>query len=83
VLFRSGQLADEAPRWATTLHLTMPHLGALDATIRLAGGRLQLQMNTATDSTAASLRSQLPELVQALEQAGMSLQSAEVRGESA
>jgi len=78
----SGQLEDEAPRWATTLRLTMPHLGSIDATLKLTGGRLQLQMNTASASTAESLRNQLPGLAQSLEQAGMSLQSAEVRGDA-
>lgn len=79
----AGQPGEEAPRWATTLRLTMPNLGALDATLKLAGGQLQLRMSAASAAAAESLRSQLPDLAQSLEQAGVPLQSAEIRGEAA
>lgn len=79
----AGQTGEEAPHWATTLRLTMPNLGALDATLKLAGGRLQLQVSAASDAAAESLRGQLPDLAQALEHAGVPLQSAEIRGEAA
>jgi hypothetical protein len=79
---REHQAGDEAPRWATTLRLTMPHLGMLDATLQLAGNSLRLQMTTATDAAAENLRHQMSELARILADAGLTLQSAEVRREA-
>lgn len=43
--------------WQTTLKLSLPQLGALEATLHLsANGRVQLQLKTAQDSSAARLR---------------------------
>lgn len=78
---RSAAAGEEAPRWATTLRLTMPRLGALDATLQLSGDGLRLRLD-ATEAAAADLRRQLPELARALAEGGLTLQSAEVRGEA-
>lgn len=79
---REGQTGAEAPRWATTLRLTMPHLGMLDATLQLAGNSLRLQMTTASDTAAEDLRRQMSDLARMLADAGLTLQSAEVRSEA-
>ncbi|HZV54873.1 MAG TPA: flagellar hook-length control protein FliK [Rhodocyclaceae bacterium] len=78
----AGQAAEEAPRWTTTLRLAMPRLGAIGATLQLTGGGLRLHMTTTADETAADLRRQAPELVQALADGGLTLQSLEVRREA-
>lgn len=72
--------AAEAPRWSTSLRLTMPMLGTVDATLQLAGSGLRIRL--AADSTAApSLREQAANLLQALTSAGLSVQALDIRNE--
>lgn len=79
---REATSPDEASRWTTTLHLSMPRLGALDATLELAGSSLRLHLRAKDEEAAADLRRQMPELVRALADAGLMLQSADVRREA-
>lgn len=77
----AGQAAEDAPHWATTLRLAMPRLGAIDATLQLTGSSLRVRMTASADDTTADLRRQAPELVRALADVGLTLQSLEVRRE--
>ncbi len=71
-----------AARWSTTLRLTLPRLGTVDATLQLAGNSLRLNMASASDNAADSLRQGAPMLAQALADAGVVLQSLEIRREA-
>lgn len=73
---------NETARWSTTLRLSMPQLGTVDATLQLAGNTLRLQMASSSDDATLSLRQQAPMLAQALADAGISLQALEIRRET-
>ncbi len=77
-----NQAAEGAARWSTTLRLSMPQLGTVDATLQLAGNRLSLRVASSSDNAADSLRQQAPALVQALADAGIALQSLDIRHEA-
>lgn len=74
--------ADEPKPWSTTLRLTTPRLGSVEAKLRLVGNGLQLHLSTAVGASAADMRDELPALSDALSAAGIQLQSAQVRHES-
>lgn len=66
--------ADEpTPSWQSTVHFALPTLGEVSATIRLATGHVQVQVRTATDATAHSLRAHGAELAASLDAAGLPL----------
>jgi hypothetical protein len=70
----------EVPRWSTSLRLTMPILGTVDATVQLAGNGVRIKL--AADSTAAgNLREQAPSLMQALAATGLTVQTLDIRNE--
>jgi hypothetical protein len=73
-----GEPGGEAQRWNTTLRLSMPRLGTIDATLQLDGRELRLRLATASDSTATDLRANATALAEALASAGVSLQGLEV-----
>jgi hypothetical protein len=73
---------DEPARWNTTLRLTMPQLGTVDATLQLAGNRLRLRIGSSGDAATVALRQQAPALAQALSDAGIALQSIDIRHEA-
>ena len=76
---RNPELANnEAQRWNTTLRLTMPRLGAVDATLQLAGNGLRVKLNAGSIVAAADLRGGTQELAQGLKNVGLMLQSVEV-----
>lgn len=66
-------------RWSTTLRLTLPRLGQVDATLQLAGGGVRVRLSTADGGTAADLRDEAPRLAQALTAAGLPLAGFEVK----
>lgn len=69
----------EPAQWRTTLRLSMPRLGSVDASLQLNGKRLRLTLNSASAASAADLQQALPSLGQALGDAGLSLLDAQVR----
>lgn len=67
-------------RWRTSLKLTLPHLGRIEARLHLSGHDLQLRLlSDGSGSQSESLSRALPLLAQALSSAGLSLQSAAVQ----
>lgn len=77
---RQGDAAtDAAPAWQTSLRLTLPRLGEIDARIRLSGQSIQLALNVPDTAAAADLQAALPSLRQALAATGLALQGVETR----
>lgn len=74
--------AEEAQPWLTTLKLSTPRLGSVEAKLRISGNNLQLNLTTPVGATAADLRDELPALTDALAAAGITLKAAQVRHES-
>lgn len=79
---QAARTAEEPQPWLTTLRLTTPRLGAVEARLRIAGNSLQLNLSTPVGASAADMRDELPALADALTAAGIELQSAQVRHES-
>lgn len=77
-----GPGAEAEQRWATTLRLTTPRLGAVDAALYLSGGGVRISLATPTDASAADLRAAVPALEQALASAGVPLLGIVVKHES-
>jgi hypothetical protein len=73
---------ERPPGWSTRLRLSTPQLGVVDATLSLIGNNLRVQMTTGAEESAMDLRRQVPELAQAMADAGLNLQSIEVRRET-
>ncbi len=71
----------EAPPWSTSLRLTMPRLGTVDAVLQLSGNRLRVRLATASADSANDLRQQTTRLTTTLSEAGLEVQSVEVRHE--
>lgn len=78
----ANDAVDGTARWSTTLRLSMPQLGTVDATLQLAGNRLRLHVASSSGTAADNLRQQVPTLVQALADAGIVLQSMDIRHEA-
>lgn len=72
---------EEVQPWLTTLRLTTPRLGSVEARLRISGNSLQINLSTPVGASAADMRDELPALTEALTAAGISLQSAQVRHE--
>jgi flagellar hook-length control protein FliK len=68
-----------APAWQTSLRLTLPRLGEIDARIRLTGQTVQLVLHTLNATSAADLDAAIPSLRQALTAAGLTLQGVETQ----
>lgn len=79
---QTAQGSDEPQPWLTTLRLTTPRLGSIEARLRIAGNSLQLNLSTPVGASAADMRDELPALTEALAAAGITLQAAQVRHES-
>ncbi len=72
----------DAPRWSTSLRLTMPRLGTVDAVLQLSGGRLRIRLAAADADAANDLRRQAANLTGTLTSEGLTVQSLEIRHES-
>jgi flagellar hook-length control protein FliK len=72
---------EEAQPWLTTMRLTTPRLGLVEARLRISGNSLQLNLSTPVGASAADMRDELPALIDALAAAGISLQTVQVRHE--
>jgi len=64
---------EEGMRWQTTLSLTTPRLGRVDALLQLNHQGVRIALATPDDASAADLRDQAPELAAALSAAGVEL----------
>ncbi|MDO9421300.1 MAG: flagellar hook-length control protein FliK [Herminiimonas sp.] len=72
------QKADQAEpekTWNSTVRFSLPSLGSVSATIRLTGDHVQVQVNTANEEVATTLRNHGKLLVDALDSAGSTLDS--------
>ncbi len=67
--------AEPEPVWNSTVKFSLPTLGAVSASIRLVGDRVQIQVNTPSAETASALRTHGELLADALGAAGSPLES--------
>jgi hypothetical protein len=65
--------------WQSVVRFELPTLGAVAASIRLTGGRLQVQVRAAEEDTASLLRTHGNELASALDAAGSPLDQLTVK----
>jgi hypothetical protein len=63
------------PVWNSTVRFSLPTLGAVSASIRLVGDKVQIQVNTPSADTASALRTHGELLADALGAAGSPLES--------
>jgi hypothetical protein len=71
---RPGEEGADSRRWTTRLRLTLPRLGAIDATLRLdAQGRVELKLSAGDGATTALLTGSGDLLARRLADAGLSL----------
>ena len=78
---READAGEAADRWSTTLRLTLPRLGTVDATLQLAGGGVRVRLSTPDGNSAIDLRNETQRLVDAMQAAGLLLAGLEVRHE--
>jgi hypothetical protein len=69
---------DEDARWRTTLSLTTPRLGRIDASLQLTLKGISITLATPDGASATDLREAAPQLAEALAAAGVSLLSMQV-----
>lgn len=75
---RDSDHSDADRGWITSLRLTMPRLGAVDARLHLTHQGLNLRLLAPDESAAADLRHAAPALESALAAAGIRLQGLQV-----
>lgn len=76
---RGGEEADAPKIWRTRLHLTLPHLGSVEALISLMeGSRLEVGFRVKQSDTATKIRDAQPRLQAQLEAAGLELRANQV-----
>jgi flagellar hook-length control protein FliK len=61
--------------WQSVVKFELPHLGKISATINLAGGHVQMRVNTASAGAASVLTVHGSELADALNEAGSPMDS--------
>jgi hypothetical protein len=72
---------DESPLWSTTLSLTTPRLGRVDAKLQLTAQGIRITLATPYGASAADLRDMAPELVKAMAAAGVTMTALQVKHE--
>jgi hypothetical protein len=65
--------------WQSVVRFELPTLGPVSATINLVGDHVYMQVRTATESAASSLRTHGTELIEAMDAAGTPLDSLTVK----
>jgi hypothetical protein len=68
-----AKISDAERSWQSVVRFELPTLGAIAASIRLTGGRLQVQVRAADEETALLLRTHGDALASALDAAGSPL----------
>ena len=74
--------AEPEERWTTTLRLTTPRLGEVEAALHLSGGGVRISLATPSEAAAADLRAAAPALERALASAGVRLLGMSAKHES-
>lgn len=72
---------DDNERWRTTLALTTPRLGRINATLQLDGGGVRIAIAAPNTGSAGDLRDAVPKLAAALGEAGVPLLAMQVKHE--
>jgi hypothetical protein len=72
---------ETASRWNTTLRLSLPRLGTVDAMLQLSTAGLRVRLATDDPATLADLRGSSGQLAAMLADAGLSVQAIEIRRE--
>ncbi|HEX7633658.1 MAG TPA: flagellar hook-length control protein FliK [Noviherbaspirillum sp.] len=75
--------ASQERAWQSVVRMELPKLGAISASVRLAGNALQIQVRAASDTTAALLRQNGNTLSSALDAAGSPLELLTVKRDEA
>lgn len=70
--------AEEPAVWRTTLRLTLPRLGEIDARVQLSGQNIHLALHMSA-AAATDVQQAIPSLQQALAAAGLTLQSVQAK----
>jgi hypothetical protein len=65
--------------WQSVVRFSLPGLGMVSAVINLTGERVQVQVKTANSDTATALRQHGPELANALDAAGSTLEQLTIK----
>lgn len=74
-----GTNQGEPEPWSTTLRLTTPRLGELEAALRLGAGGIHIVLSTSYPPSVSDLREGAPKLEQALAAAGVPLRGLTVK----
>jgi flagellar hook-length control protein FliK len=69
-------LGEEGRQWATQIHLDLPNLGEVTATLRFGSNGLTVTLDTDTSATRAKLGTASSTLVAALSERGITIASA-------
>jgi hypothetical protein len=67
--------------WQTTLHLDLPNLGEVAATLKLGEEGLSVHINTGKDSTSAVMKKEQQALELAISNAGVKLLNVAIENE--
>ena len=78
----AGNSDEEASRWRTTLSLTTPRLGRVDANLQLSASGVRITLATPYGASAADMRDAAPKLSEALAAAGVPLLALQVKHEN-
>ncbi|CDG81904.1 flagellar hook-length control protein FliK [Janthinobacterium agaricidamnosum] len=73
----------EQAAWRSGVRFRFPMLGEVSASVTLVGGRVHIQMQTATPDSAATLRQHAAALEKSLDAAGAPLSSLTISGQAA
>ena len=69
--------------WQTVVSFQLPNLGQINATIRLQGEHVQIQMHVQNEATTASLKTEIEQLTLALAASGTALDNITIQDHEA